>query len=206
MTVASPPTFGPPQLGPWFRRHPVSALTVAGVLFAGILVLRLLTGGPADAFSMLYALPVALLAIAFGLRSGALAGLAAVGLIAVWAIAEDVSLTPLGWLSRAVPLLLLGVLLGHASDQARRAEEERRRVETSALLHQEAIEINDRLVQGLAAARLYFESGDVDTGRRILDETIAQARELVSGLIRRADMGGRSVPVSGDPPTGPRAP
>jgi hypothetical protein len=90
--------------------------------------------------------------------------------------------------------------VGQAADQAGRAEEERRRLETSALLHQEAIEINDMLVQGLAAARLYFESGDVDTGRRILDETIAQARELVSGLIRRAEMGGQSVPVAGVPP------
>ena len=30
----------------------------------------------------------------------------------------------------------------------------------------EAIEVNDTLVQGLAAARLYFEGGDVETGRR----------------------------------------
>lgn len=201
MTVAPLPTSGASPLGPWFRRHPVSAVTVAGALFAAVLALRLVAGSPTDAFSMLYALPVALLAGAFGLRAGALAGLGAVGLIVVWAAAEHISLTPTGWMSRVVPLLLLGVLLGLAADQARRAEAERRRMETSALLHREAIEINDRLVQGLAAARLYFESGDVDTGRRILDETIVQARELVSGLIRRADMGGHSVPVTGDPPS-----
>lgn len=201
MTVMTMPAFGSVQLGPWFRRHPTSAVTVAGVLFAGILVLRLVAGSPSDAFSMLYALPVALLASAFGLRAGTLAGLLGIGLIVVWATAEDISLTPSGWMSRVVPLLLLGVFVGRAADQARRAEEERRRLETSALLHQEAIEINDMLVQGLAAARLYFERGDVDTGRRILDETIAQARELVSGLIRRADMGGHSFPVSGDPST-----
>lgn len=204
MTVATLPPLRSSQLGPWFRRHPVSAVTVAGALFAAVLVLRLLSGNVSDAYSMLYALPVALIASTLGLRAGTLAGLVAVALIAVWVLEADISLTPSGWLSRVVPLLLLGVLLGQATDQASRAEEERRRMETSALLHQEAIEINDMLVQGLAAARLYFESGDVDTGRRILDETIAQARELVSGLIRRADMGRRSVSVSDDP--SPRPP
>jgi hypothetical protein len=175
-------------------------VTVAGALFAAVLTLRLLVGDAGDAFSMLYALPVALLANAFGLRVGLVAGVGAVAHIVVWTLVDDVTLSPTGWTSRAVPLLLLGVLVGQAADQAGRAEEERRRLETSALLHQEAIEINDMLVQGLAAARLYFESGDVDTGRRILDETIAQARELVSGLIRRAEMGGQSVPVAGAPP------
>lgn len=200
MTVVAQPTSGAPHLGPWFRRHPASAVTVAGALFAAVLTLRLLVGDAGDAFSMLYALPVALLANAFGLRVGLVAGVVAVALIVVWTLVDDVTLSPTGWTSRVVPLLLLGVLVGQAADQAGRAEEERRRLETSALLHQEAIEINDMLVQGLAAARLYFESGDVDTGRRILDETIAQARELVSGLIRRAEMGGQSVPVAGAPP------
>jgi hypothetical protein len=198
MAVAFAPISGSAQVGPWFRRHPALALGVAGVLFTGVLSLRLLAGSPTDAFSMLYALPVALLASAFGLRAGALAGLAAVGLIVLWVVAEHVSLTATGWTSRVVPLLLLGVLVGQAADQARRAESERRRLETSALLHREAIEINDMLVQGLAAARLYFESGDVATGRRILDETIGQARELVSGLIRRAEMGGRTEQVGRD--------
>lgn len=195
MAVALAPISGPSQVGPWFRRHPSLALVVAGVLFTGVLTLRLTAGNATDAYSMLYALPVALLASAFGFRAGAFAGLAAVGLIVLWAAARHITLTPTGWTSRVVPLLLLGVLVGQAADQARRAEAERRRLETSALLHREAIEINDMLVQGLAAARLYFEGGDVAMGRRILDETIGQARELVSGLIRRADMGGRTEQV-----------
>lgn len=203
MTALVVPTVRSAQLGPWFRRHPGSALSVAAALFVAVLVLRLLAGSVSDAFSMLYALPVALVASTLGVRAGAGAGLLAIGLIGVWVAADDISLTPLGWMSRVVPLLLLGILVGRAADQVREAEEERRRMETSALLHQEAIEVNDTLVQGLAAARLYFEGGDVETGRRILDETIAQARELVSGLIRRADMGGRSVSVTGAPDTGP---
>jgi hypothetical protein len=152
-------------------------------------------GSPVDAYSMLYALPVALVATTFGLRGGTVAGMLAVGLTVLWAVAQSVHLTPTGWASRVLPLLVLGVLLGHATDRERRAHEGRRRLEAAALLHREAIEINDSLVQGMAAAKWSFESGQVDTGTRILDSTIADAHDLVSDLIRRADMGARTEPL-----------
>lgn len=161
-------------------------------MYAAVLALRLFVGNPADGYSMLFAFPVALLATAFGLRPGALAGVIAIGLVAIWVVVQDVSLSLSGWTSRVVPLLMLGVLLGHAADQGRRAEAERRRLEEAALLHREAIEINDSLVQGMVAAKWSLESGRVDSGKRILDETIAQAQDLVSGLIRRAGMGERT--------------
>jgi hypothetical protein len=180
---------------PWFRRHPRLASTVAGALFAAVLVLRLFSGTPVDAYSMLYALPVALVAMTSGLRAGAGAGLVGVALTVLWAVVQDVALTPAGWASRVVPLLLLGVLLGHATDRERRAEVERRRLHTAALLHREAIEINDSLVQGMVAAKWSLDTGHVDTGTEILEQTVARAHDLVSGLIRRADMGSRTEPL-----------
>ena len=196
MTVT--PGAGPAPRDPWFRRRPALALAVAVLLYAAVLVLRLGAGTPGDAYSMLYALPVALVAITFGLRPGLVAGVVAVGLIVLWAQVEDVSLTATGWTSRAVPLLLLGGLLGQAADQVRRAEAERRDFEAAALLHREAIEINDSLVQGMAAAKWSLESGQVEAGLRILEGTINQAQELVSRLITRAGMGGRTEPLDED--------
>ena len=183
---------------PWFRRHPNLALTVAGVLYVAVLSLRLLVGDPVDAYSMLYALPVALVAMTSGLRAGMVAGLVAVGLTVVWALVNDVDLTVTGWASRVLPLLLLGALLGQATDRARRAEIEYRRIEAAALLHRQAIEINDSLVQGMAAAMWSFDAGQVEAGKKVLKQTLAQAHELVSGLIRRADMGARAELL--DPP------
>jgi len=180
---------------PWFRRHPGLALAVAGALFAGVLCLRMSLGSPVDAYSMLYALPIALVATTSGLRAGTIAGLLAVGLTVLWAVAQSVYLSPTGWASRVLPLLLLGVLLGHATDRERRAQEGHRRLEAAALLHREAIEINDSLVQGMAAAKWSLESGQVDTGTRLLERTIADAHDLVSDLIRRADMGARAEPL-----------
>ncbi len=177
---------------PWFQQRPLLALATAGALFVAVLTLRLLVGQADDAYSMLYVLPVALVAAGFGLRAGVGAGLLAVLLIVVWALARDVSLTPLGWASRVTPMLLLGGLLGYATDRMRAAEAQRQQAQAAALLHREAIEINDSLVQGMAAAKWSLEAGQVEAGLETLDRTMEQAQELVSGLIRQARMGGRS--------------
>jgi hypothetical protein len=186
-----------PTSEPWFRQRPVIALIVAGVLFVAVLALRLRTGDAADAYSLLYVFPVALVAVTFGVRAGAAAGVLAVALMGVWVWVDEVTLSTTGWASRVLPMLLLGVLLGDAADRVRRAEADRSRLAAAALLHREAIEINDSLIQGMAAARWSLEAGRVDAGLGTLDDTIAQAQELVSELIRRADMGDRAEVVGG---------
>lgn len=180
---------------PWFRQHPVMALVVAGGLFGAVLLLTLTAGTPEDDYFWLYVFPVALIAVTFGLRAGATAGLSAVALVIVWAVLRHVTLTTTGWTARVAPMLVLSLLLGRAADRLRRAGAERRRLEAAALLHHEAIEINDSLVQGIAAARWSFEAGQVDMGLKILDQTLSQAHELVSDLIRRAGMSSHSEPV-----------
>lgn len=195
MSTISAPLAAPTPNDPWFRRRPGLALSLAVVMYAAVFLLRLLDGTPLDAYSMLYALPVALVATTSGLRAGVFGGALAVGLTVLWAVLQQVSLSPTGWASRAVPLLLLGILVGHATDRDRRAELERRRLEAAALLHHEAIEINDSLVQGMAAAKWALDIGEVDSGTKILDQTIVRAQDLVSGLIRQADMGARTEPL-----------
>ncbi|MEU4295603.1 hypothetical protein AB0E63_45935 [Kribbella sp. NPDC026596] len=189
---------------PWFRHHPGVALAVAGALYVLVLLLRVLAGQPADTYSMLFALPVALIAIAFGLRAGVAGALVAVALIVVWIVVKDVTLSPSGWMSRVLPLLLLGVLLGDASDRLRRSEAEKRRLESAALLYRQAIEINDSIVQGMAAARWSLEAGRVDAGLQTLEQTLTEAQELVSGLIGRAGMGAGEA--TGIAPVAPLSP
>jgi hypothetical protein len=198
MTVSSIGRLVSSSREPWFRQRPVVALGVAGVLYVLVFLLRVLAGGPDDAYSLLFVLPVALVAVTYGMRAGLAAGFAGVALTAVWVVVDDVSLSPTGWGSRILPFLLLGGLLGDASDRLRRADAEKRRLEAAALLYREAIEINDSLVQGMAAARWALEAGRVDAGLHTLEQTIVQAETLVSGLIRQADMGGSS-PAAIDP-------
>lgn len=183
-TSTNPPTGAPHE--PWFRQRPLVTVAVATALYAAILTVRLLDPHTSDAPSLLYVFPIALIAVAFGPRAGVAAGLVAVALVVVSMVVEDVSLSAAGWVARVVPLLLLGALLGDASERGRRAEAEKRRLEAAALLYREAIEINDTLVQGMVASRWALEAGRQEAGLKTLEQTIGQAQELVSGLIRRS--------------------
>jgi hypothetical protein len=92
-------------------RRPRLALSVASALFALALTLRLVSGDSRHAISMLFVLPVALLAVTRGRRAGILGGLVAVAMVAIGASVTQTHLTALGWTSRAVPLLLVSTLL-----------------------------------------------------------------------------------------------
>lgn len=184
---------------PWYRRQPRRAVAVTAGLFLSVFVLRVLEWTSPDAYSTLYVLPVALAATAFGERGGLLASLVAVALLVVTAVLQDASPDAGGWVTRVVPILLLGILLGRATDRARRAEAERRRLEVAALLHREAIEINDSLVQRMTAAKWSLEAGHTDAGVEALTVAVAEAHRLVSGLIRRAQIGGRAEETPGGP-------
>ena len=186
-------------IGPWFHRWPRASIVVAVLLYAGIFALRMTTGSPSEATTMFFVLPVALLAMTFGLLAGLVGGLVAVGLVVVWAITEDVGLSAVGWATRVVPILLLGVLLGQAVDRLRRSEAERARLDKAAGWHRQAVEINDSIVQGLAVAKWSLERGNITTALQIITETLDHAHELVSQLLRDAglDPGGMHAPGGG---------
>lgn len=176
-------------LHPWFRTQPRLTVAVAALLFLGVFLLRISAGRPEDVINLLYALPVALLALAFGRTTGILAGVLAVGLVAAWAELDGVDLSPLGWASRILPLLLLGGLLGDASDRLQDAEGRQRALEAAAQRHRDATEVNDTLVQGMAAAKWSLEAGRQEVALQTLDETLTLGHDLVSKLLREADMG-----------------
>jgi len=176
---------------PWFDRRPARAVAVAGTLFAGVFALRSGVGGADDAIAMLYVLPISLLAIGFGRRAGLLAGVTAVALLVTWVLIEGMSFTAIGWLSRIVPLLLIGVLIGGASDRMRAADLAERRAAAMALLQLDGAEINDSIVQSLAAAKWAIEAGDIDRGLEILDDAMVTGQQLVTRVFG-ADS---SVPV-----------
>ena len=186
---------------PWFDRRPVWALATASALFAGIFLLRCSVGDAADAIAMLYVLPISLVAISHGRRAGLAAGALAVVLLVAWVLIADVAIAPLGWLSRVVPLLLIGGLIGGASERMRAAELTERRAAAMALLQLDGAEINDSIVQHLAAAKWAIERGDVERGAAILDEAIATGQQLVTRVLGEdsaipADMRRRHRPTA----------
>ncbi len=153
----------------------------------GVFVMRLLVGDAGDAISLLFVMPITLLAVAFGRNAGLLAAVFAVALTGCWVWMSGADLTVIGWLSRAFPLLLVGGLVGDASDRLRDFEEQRRTLEVSMLRHRQAVEINDSLLQGMAAAKWAIEAGRVESGVDMLSETLDRGHSLVSELIRGAE-------------------
>lgn len=193
-------------MDPWFLARPRWALSIAAALFVAVFVVRMSVGSTGDAISMLYTLPIALLALAFGRFAGIAAGLLAVLLVLAWGLLGNVDLTLLGWVSRVVPLLLLGFLLGDATDRLSAADARHRALEAAAQRQLAATEVNDTLVQGMSAAMWSLESGRHERGMSTLRETLELGHELVSKLLRDADAGpgGRHRPSGHDSGNGSR--
>lgn len=182
--MVQPPDARAREPGPWFRWHPALAIVVAVALYAVVSGLRFAVHGSADVITLLYVLPIALVAVAFGARAGAVAGGAAVALLVTWVAVDGIELSPLGWLSRATPMLLLGVLVGAAADRLREAALADRLLVVAQTRERDAAEINDAIVQRLAAAKWSLEAGHADRAAELLTESIETAQSLVVDLLR----------------------
>lgn len=107
------------------RRWPAA---VAALLFVVVTGLRLSLDNVADGYSLLYVLPIALVALRFGLAGGLAAAGLATALFAAWTQLDEVSLGVAGYLTRALAFFTLGGLVGFEIEQRRRAETEKNRL------------------------------------------------------------------------------
>ena len=103
------------------------ALAFAAVLFVLVTLVRFSAESVADAYSLLYALPIAVTAVALGFVGGVGAAILAIALVIVWGQTEDVELGLAGYLTRGMTFFLLGALVGFEA-QRRRFQAERSRM------------------------------------------------------------------------------
>ena len=188
---------------PWFHRRPGLTIAVACALFAVVLGLRWLVAGP-EPITLLFCFPIALLAVAFGLRAGLLAGLVGIVLGAVWASVGGVELVVLGLgderRADAAARRSPGPCCGSAPPVGGRTEP----VDGDAQRHRDAVDFNDRVVQELAAAKWALEAGHSERGLDILMNTLEAAQNMVSQMLRDADADAdsRRPARTGDPRPG----
>ncbi len=188
---------------PWYRSHARAALVTATILFVAVTGLHFVVNGTGQAVDILYALPIALLAMSFGLRGGLIG--AAIG-FSMFAVVEvtygvgDIDVT--GWITRAAGMFLLGILLGHATDQIEAGQrrtfaihEERRLLAEHARRQSEALEISDSILQHLAVAKWMIEAGNDDEAITILTATITTGEAMVAELLP-VRTGGLSLQVA----------
>jgi PAS domain S-box-containing protein len=102
-----------------------AGIAIALAMIVGIIAARAIDPNVGDGEGRLFVLPVAVLALRFGLRGGVASALLVVALVIVWDLNDPhTSLTPLGYANRGVPLVVLGAVLGAFVDRRRSLEEE----------------------------------------------------------------------------------
>lgn len=97
------------------------AVPLALALFAGVAVLRFIADDPqSGSITLLYSVPIALLAIAEGAGAGLAAAGLAVILTALWAITKDVDINAIDYVTRMIAFGTTGGVVGWFADRARR--------------------------------------------------------------------------------------
>jgi diguanylate cyclase (GGDEF)-like protein len=133
--------------------RPGSVLVLATVLFASITAVRFSLGDAVDGYTLLYVLPIALLALGFELLGGLVAAALAMALVFAWgALEDDSGLNLVGYVTRAITFFLLGGLVGFEARQTRRFQVEREQL----LARMEAMARTDELT-GLLNRRAWDE-------------------------------------------------
>ncbi len=102
----------------WPERRSVVLLSSVA-MFVAIFLLREFVTGRGDALSLLYVIPVALLALELGVRAGVTAAIVAIAAIGVWMATVETEISWVGLLVRAIILLSVGIIAGRFSDRMR---------------------------------------------------------------------------------------
>jgi PAS domain S-box-containing protein len=110
------------------RRWPMlgapATFALALVLFLAFFALRLSDANVGDAEATLFVIPIALIALRFGVRGGLGGALFAFGLVLAWGYLNHVDLHLGGYLTRGAAFFTLGALFGTFVDHRRRLEAE----------------------------------------------------------------------------------
>jgi diguanylate cyclase (GGDEF)-like protein/PAS domain S-box-containing protein len=106
------------------RRDHWVRLLVALVLFGAVTVLRFaMPADDYDGITLLYTLPIALLAVSYGARGGVAGAGLGLSLFTVWAVSKNVDVGIAGYLTRTSALLVFGGAAGFLSDKQTQIEQ-----------------------------------------------------------------------------------
>ena len=163
------------------RRQAVVA--VAAILFAATFVVRLAVSDPSTLIANFYTVPIALLAVEFGLWAGLASAALALLLVYAWGAVETVDVGPLGYASRGAAFLCVGGLVGHYAERLRRDIAARQRAQHELALHTDELErSNTRLAQSVVRLEAYAAiaravGGETDLDR-VLELILEHGREI----------------------------
>jgi len=164
------------------RRQAVVALAVA--LFAGTFCARLAVHDPSALLANFYTVPIAILAIEFGLRGGLAAAAVAFALVLAWGEIKRLDVGVLGYVSRLAVFVVVGGLVGRFAERLRADVVARRRAQRALSLYAGELEAaNTRLAQSVlrleAFAQIAREVGGETDLHRVLALILRHGREII---------------------------
>ena len=138
-------------------------LVLAALLFAGVFLARLAVDDPSQTVTLLYALPIALLAIELGVGWGLAAAALALGLFAIWDLtwSSTQDRSAVDYLTRGAAFFVLGGFVGAIADRLRRVSARERPVLGALERHA----VHRRIRRLLQASQSGLEA-DARAGRR----------------------------------------
>ena len=169
---------------PASRVRPWVVVGIAFALFMGGFLLRLSVDDPGALIANTYTVPIALLAMVYGVRAGL--GAAAFALVLVWAWGEfqSVHTGPLGYSTRGGVFVLVAVLVGYYSERLKRDIAERRRAEAELEIRARDLAVsNAELTLAVTRLEAFAEIARAVGGetelRTVLDRILAHGRAIV---------------------------
>ena len=176
-----------------------AVLVAALALFMGGFALRLSVDDPGALIANFYTVPIAMLAMVFGVRAGLAAAAFAMLLVWAWGHFEDQHVGVLGYSTRGAVFLLSG-LVGYYAERLRRDIAERRRAEAELAIRADDLAVSNAELS-LAVTRLeaFAEIARAVGGetelRTVLDRILEHGREIVEArkLVAYLEQDGRLV-------------
>jgi signal transduction histidine kinase len=126
------------------KRYWIVAL--AAVLFAAAFSARLAVNDPNALLANFYIVPIAVLAIEFGMRAGLIAAAVAFALVPAWSVIDSVHVDALGYVSRGAAFVITGVIVGGFSDRLRRDMAERQEAQRDLAMYADQLEGSNRVL------------------------------------------------------------
>jgi signal transduction histidine kinase len=165
------------------RRRVVVA--VAAALFAGAFAARLAVQDPSALLANFYTVPIAVLAIEFGLRGGLAGAVVGFTLVVAWGEIENVDVGVLGYVSRAAVFVVVGGLVGRFSERLRADVLARQRAQRGLSMYAGELErANARLAQSVlrleAFAQIARQVGGETDLARVLALILRHGREIIA--------------------------
>jgi hypothetical protein len=194
----------------------VIVLVAAALLFAAAFAARIVINDPDALLANFYVVPIALLAIEFGVRGGVIGATIGFALVPAWSLINTVHVNALGYISRGAVMYVTGVVVGRFSDRLRSDIAERQGAQRDLTLYADQLEGSIRgLARSVERLEAFAEIARAVGGetelQRVLALIVDHGRGIVGArtLVVYLPEGSELVAASGSAPDGeppPRLP